>query len=62
MFGGPVATNLLILLAWDLPSGKVCQLMLFPGFEPVEQFKIRRRIRKLKKTRPKPAKRGICWA
>jgi hypothetical protein len=45
--GSPVATSPLILPAWDLPSGKVYQLTLIPGFEPVpvDQLKMRRRRR-----------------
>jgi len=43
--GSPVATSPLVLPAWDLPSGKVYQLTLLPGFELVlaEQMKFRRR-------------------
>ena len=45
--GSPIATSPIILPAWDLPSGKVYQLTLIPGFDPVpvEQLKFRRRRR-----------------
>ena len=41
--GSPIATSPIILPAWDLPSGKVYQLTLIPGFEPVpaDQMRVR---------------------
>ena len=33
--GSPIVTSPVILPTWDLPSGKVYQLTLIPGFEPV---------------------------
>jgi hypothetical protein len=45
--GSPIATSPVIVPAIDLPSGKVYQLTLLPGFEPVpvEQLMKRRRRR-----------------
>lgn len=47
--GSPIATSPLILPARDLPSGKVYQLTLIPGFEPVpvEKMRFSRRRSKL---------------
>ena len=41
--GSPVATSPVIVPAVELPSGKVFQLTLFPGFEPVPSEQITRR-------------------
>ena len=45
--GSLIATSPILLPAWDLPSGKVYQLTLIPGFEPVpvEQMRWRKRRR-----------------
>lgn len=44
--GRPIAASPLILPAWDLPSGKVYQLTLIPGFEPVPADLMRMRRRR----------------
>jgi hypothetical protein len=45
--GSPVAMSPIIVPAVDLPSGKVFQLTLFPGFDPIplDQLKSRRQRR-----------------
>jgi hypothetical protein len=45
--GSPIATSPVVIPAFDLPSGKVVQLTLIPGFEPVpvEQLRSSRRRR-----------------
>ena len=44
--GSPVAASPVIIQAVEVPSGKVYQLTLIPGFEPVpaEQMKMRRAL------------------
>jgi len=41
--GSPVAVSPVIVSAVELPSGKVFQLTLFPGFEPVPLEQITRK-------------------